>query len=102
MLCVSAGRCSGAEVTIPDCAYMDSLGTNFWHGANFKTGGSSILPGGYSPFHLGIQISQFKQFKSRTTASLSSPLSLTGSSDPWKHNILWVINVYLTTSRRLT
>ena len=49
-------------------AYLDSLGTNFRHGANFATGGSSIRPGGYSPFHLGIQISQFIQFKSRTTA----------------------------------
>ncbi|KAK7395673.1 hypothetical protein VNO78_16238 [Psophocarpus tetragonolobus] len=45
---------------------------SFWslyctmHGANFATGGSSILPGGYSPFHLGLQISQFIQFKSHT------------------------------------
>ncbi|XP_028078121.1 GDSL esterase/lipase At3g27950-like [Camellia sinensis] len=49
-------------------AYLDSIGTNFSHGANFATGGSSIRPGGYSPFHLGIQISHFIQFKSRTTA----------------------------------
>ncbi|KAM7509919.1 hypothetical protein LguiB_008794 [Lonicera macranthoides] len=49
-------------------AYLDSIGTNFRHGANFATGGSSILPGGYSPFHLDLQISQFIQFKSRTTA----------------------------------
>ncbi|KAF3976405.1 hypothetical protein CMV_000378 [Castanea mollissima] len=49
-------------------AYLDSLGTNFRHGANFATGGSSIRPGGYSPFHLGIQTSQFIRFKSRTTA----------------------------------
>ncbi|CAK9169220.1 unnamed protein product [Ilex paraguariensis] len=49
-------------------AYLDSIGTNFRHGANFATGGSSILPGGYSPIHLDIQISQFIQFKSRTTA----------------------------------
>ncbi|XP_022938610.1 GDSL esterase/lipase At3g27950-like isoform X1 [Cucurbita moschata] len=48
-------------------AYLDSLGTNFRHGANFATGGSSICPGGYSPFHLGIQVSQFIQFKSRIT-----------------------------------
>jgi hypothetical protein len=69
-------------------AYLDSLGTNSRHGANFATGGSTILPPGFSPFHLGIQISQFLQFKSRTTAlynqlspivSLSNPLSLTGS-----------------------
>ncbi|KAL8124396.1 GDSL esterase/lipase At3g27950 [Apium graveolens] len=48
--------------------YLDSIGTNFRHGANFATGGSSILPGGYSPFDLDIQIAQFMQFKSRTTA----------------------------------
>lgn len=49
-------------------AYLDSMGTNFWHGANFATGGSSIRPGGYSPFHLEIQLAQFKRFKSQTTA----------------------------------
>ncbi|PKI55198.1 hypothetical protein CRG98_024489 [Punica granatum] len=48
-------------------AYLDSLGTNFRQGANFATAGSSILPGFFSPFDLGVQISQFSQFKSRTT-----------------------------------
>ncbi|KAJ9683438.1 hypothetical protein PVL29_019144 [Vitis rotundifolia] len=48
-------------------AYLDSIGTNFRHGANFATGGSSIQPGDFSPFHLGVQVSQFIQFKSRTT-----------------------------------
>ena len=48
--------------------YLDSIGTNFRHGANFATGGSSILPGGYSPFDLDIQIGQFMQFKSRSSA----------------------------------
>ncbi|CAJ1781294.1 unnamed protein product [Sphenostylis stenocarpa] len=47
-------------------AYLNPVGSNYRHGANFATGGSSILPGGYSPFHLGLQISQFIQFKSRT------------------------------------
>ncbi|KAK4754779.1 hypothetical protein SAY87_008536 [Trapa incisa] len=45
--------------------YLDSLDTNFRHGVNFATGGSSIRPGGYSPFHLSIQINQFIRFKSR-------------------------------------
>ncbi|TXG54646.1 hypothetical protein EZV62_019902 [Acer yangbiense] len=49
-------------------AYLDSIGANFRQGANFATGGSSIRPPGYSPFHLAIQISQFVQFKSRTMA----------------------------------
>ncbi|XP_054815529.1 GDSL esterase/lipase At3g27950-like [Prosopis cineraria] len=47
-------------------AYLNSLGSNYRHGANFAVGGSSIRPGGYSPFDLGLQISQFKQFKYRT------------------------------------
>ncbi|GAV67958.1 Lipase_GDSL domain-containing protein, partial [Cephalotus follicularis] len=49
-------------------AYLDSIGSSFRHGANFATGGSSIRPGGYSPFHLGVQVNQFLQFKARTTA----------------------------------
>lgn len=48
--------------------YLDSVGANFRHGANFATGGSSIRPGGFSPFDLSIQISQFIQFKARTIA----------------------------------
>ncbi|XP_050225038.1 GDSL esterase/lipase At3g27950 [Mercurialis annua] len=52
--------------------YLDSIGTNFKHGANFATGGSSIRPGGYSPFHLGIQIAQFIRFKARITSLYES------------------------------
>ncbi|KAL8139504.1 hypothetical protein V2J09_005525 [Rumex salicifolius] len=65
-----AGRaCDGPEnLGVPYLSpYLDSIGTNFRHGANFATGGSSIRPGGYSPFHLGIQINQFIRFKSCTT-----------------------------------
>ncbi|KAK7301375.1 hypothetical protein RJT34_12238 [Clitoria ternatea] len=54
-------------------AYLDSLGTNFSHGANFATSSSTIrLPpdvipqGGFSPFFLDIQYTQFKNFKPRT------------------------------------
>ena len=54
-------------------AYLDSLGTNFTHGANFATVSSTIrLPiniiprGGFSPFYLDIQYSQFGQFKNRS------------------------------------
>lgn len=48
--------------------YLDSIQRNFEHGANFATGGSSIEFGSFSPFNLGIQLSQFIQFKSRTTS----------------------------------
>ncbi|KAG2708996.1 hypothetical protein I3843_05G199800 [Carya illinoinensis] len=54
-------------------AYLDSLGTNFTQGANFATAASTIrLPsriipaGGFSPFYLDIQCSQFEQFKERS------------------------------------
>ncbi|RDX64152.1 hypothetical protein CR513_57323, partial [Mucuna pruriens] len=52
--------------------YLDSLGTNFSHGANFATAGSTIRPLQglaqlkFSPFNLGIQYTQFKRFKSKT------------------------------------
>ncbi|CAM8959244.1 unnamed protein product [Rhodiola kirilowii] len=56
------------ELKLPHLdAYLDSLGTSFRHGANFATGGSSVRVGGYSPFHLGIQINQFLRFKSFVT-----------------------------------
>ncbi|CAK9308892.1 unnamed protein product [Citrullus colocynthis] len=66
-------------------AYLDSLGTSFRHGANFATGGSSIRPGGYSPFHLRIQVSQFIQFKSRTTDLYHRLRSNNRTSIPIKH-----------------
>lgn len=54
-------------------AYLNSLGTNFTHGANFATSSStitlptSIMPNGeYSPFYLGVQYEQFLQFKARS------------------------------------
>ncbi|KAK5840348.1 Esterase [Gossypium arboreum] len=54
-------------------AYLDSVGTNFSHGINFATSAStirlpiSVIPnGGFSPFYLGLQYSQFEQFKVRS------------------------------------
>ncbi|KAK4417823.1 GDSL esterase/lipase [Sesamum alatum] len=54
-------------------SYLDSIGTNFRHGANFATGGStirrqneSIFENGISPFSLDIQTMQFDQFRART------------------------------------
>ncbi|KAK4719666.1 hypothetical protein R3W88_018004 [Solanum pinnatisectum] len=58
--------------------YLDSVMANFRNGANFATAGSSILPGGYSPFSLEVQISQFLQFKKRTI--LLSDLSIPNKS----------------------
>ncbi|KAJ0989472.1 hypothetical protein J5N97_007828 [Dioscorea zingiberensis] len=54
-------------------AYLDSVGTNFSHGANFATAGSTIrrqnttlFQSGYSPFSLDVQSWQFSQFKARS------------------------------------
>ncbi|RWV77362.1 hypothetical protein GW17_00061823 [Ensete ventricosum] len=54
-------------------AYLDSVATNFSHGANFATAGSTIrrqnttlFQTGYSPFSLDVQSWQFAQFKSRS------------------------------------
>ncbi|XP_057953608.1 GDSL esterase/lipase At5g14450-like [Malania oleifera] len=54
-------------------AYLNSIGTNYRHGANFATGGSTIrrqnetiFQYGISPFALDMQIVQFDQFKART------------------------------------
>ncbi|KAK0573009.1 hypothetical protein LWI29_001818 [Acer saccharum] len=53
--------------------YLNSMGTNFRHGANFANGWSTIQPldarifeGGFSPIYLDIQLLQFEQFKART------------------------------------
>ncbi|KAF3777873.1 GDSL esterase/lipase [Nymphaea thermarum] len=53
-------------------AYLDSVGSNFSHGANFATAGSTILrqnttlfQSGFSPFSLDVQSWQFNQFKAR-------------------------------------
>ncbi|KAK9117134.1 hypothetical protein Sjap_016081 [Stephania japonica] len=72
----SGRRCDGRliidfiaeQVKLPYLgAYLDSIGArSFKGGANFAIGGASIRPGGYSPFNLGVQISQFQQFKART------------------------------------
>ncbi|KAJ7970845.1 GDSL esterase/lipase [Quillaja saponaria] len=67
-------------------AYLDSIGSNFRYGANFATGGSSIHPGGFSPFHLGVQITQFTQFKSRT-AALYNQLSSNRNVLPLKNSL---------------
>ncbi|KAI4350697.1 hypothetical protein L6164_005127 [Bauhinia variegata] len=67
-------------------AYLNSVGSDYRRGANFATGGSSIGPGGYSPFNLGIQVPQFIQFKSRTDL-LFNQLSQNGTDSPFKSNL---------------
>ncbi|XP_059447987.1 GDSL esterase/lipase At3g26430-like [Corylus avellana] len=54
-------------------AYLDSVGSNFGHGANFATAGSTIRPqnttmsqSGYSPISLDVQFVQFSDFHRRS------------------------------------
>nr|DAD30772.1 TPA_asm: hypothetical protein HUJ06_009623 [Nelumbo nucifera] len=54
-------------------AYLDSVGSNFTHGANFATAGSTIRPqnttlsqSGFSPFSLNVQYYQFHDFHQRS------------------------------------
>ncbi|XP_022873783.1 GDSL esterase/lipase At3g26430-like [Olea europaea var. sylvestris] len=54
-------------------AFLDALGSNFSHGANFATAGSTIRPqnttlhqSGFSPFSLNVQYYQFNDFQHRS------------------------------------
>ncbi|WJX70286.1 hypothetical protein P8452_54413 [Trifolium repens] len=67
-------------------AYLNSVGSNYRHGANFAVGGASIRPGGYSPFHLGLQVSQFILFKSHTKI-LFNQLSNNRTEPPFKSGL---------------
>ncbi|KAK4476603.1 hypothetical protein RD792_015762 [Penstemon davidsonii] len=53
--------------------YLQSIGSDFRHGANFATSAStalqpttSLFTNGVSPFYLAVQINQMKLFKART------------------------------------
>lgn len=54
-------------------AYLDAIGSNFTHGANFATAGSTIRPQnttfrqyGYSPISLDVQFNEFYEFRRRS------------------------------------
>ncbi|WMV17597.1 hypothetical protein MTR67_010982 [Solanum verrucosum] len=64
------GRFSDGRLLID---FIDSIGSNFRHGAIFATGGSTIrrrnetiFQSGISPFSLDVQIVHFHRFQSRT------------------------------------
>ncbi|KAL2903465.1 hypothetical protein RDABS01_002175 [Bienertia sinuspersici] len=58
-------------------AYLDSMGSNFSHGANFATAGSTISPqnasSNYSPFPLNLQVYQFHHFHLRSAILRNKP-----------------------------
>lgn len=52
--------------------YLQSIGSDFRHGANFATSASTVVPplssyfvSGLSPFPLPVQLKQMKQFKAK-------------------------------------
>lgn len=56
--------------------YLQSIGSDYRHGANFATlASTALLPNtsvfvtGTSPFSLGIQLNQMKEFRNRVLAS---------------------------------
>ncbi|KAL1198114.1 GDSL esterase/lipase [Cardamine amara subsp. amara] len=84
-----AGRASDGRLIIDFLAkslgmpflspYLQSIGSDFRHGANFATLASTVLlpntslfVSGISPFSLAIQLNQMKQFKVRVDESHSS------------------------------
>eukprot|EP00250_Pteridium_aquilinum_P013734 c21540_g1_i1 orf=168-1478(+) len=82
-------------------AYLQSVGSNFQRGANFATAGSTIrlqnttlAQSGYSPFSLGVQLSQFTEFKQRTlTYHAQEPFSALLPQPHYFHEALYVFDI---------
>jgi hypothetical protein len=56
--------------------YLQSVGSDFRHGANFATLASTVVQPntslfltGISPFYLGVQVNQMKQFRNKVISS---------------------------------
>lgn len=72
--------CAAEKLGLPFVsAYLDSVGSDYRHGANFATGGSTIQPidgrafeASFSPISLDVQLLQFQQFKARTNELFSN------------------------------
>lgn len=72
--------CAAEKLGLPFVsAYLDSVGSDYRHGANFATGGSTIQPidgrgfdARFSPISLDVQLMQFQQFKARTNELFSN------------------------------
>lgn len=71
--------CTAEKLGLPFLsAYLDSVGSDYLHGANFATGGSTIQPidgrafeARLSPISLDVQLLQLQQFKARTNELFS-------------------------------
>ncbi|KAI8528140.1 hypothetical protein RHMOL_Rhmol12G0128100 [Rhododendron molle] len=78
-------------------AYLDSMGTNFRHGANFAVGGATIKSEpSIIPIHLSLQLYQFEQFKSRAIELYNQGNKLFAMSLPrpkWFSKALYTIDI---------
>ncbi|MCO5611875.1 hypothetical protein L7F22_066134 [Adiantum nelumboides] len=82
-------------------AYLQSVGSNFERGANFATAGSTIrmqntsLQSGFiSPFSLGVQVTQFAEFKQRTLSFRSlEPFSSLLPQPHYFEDALYVVDI---------
>lgn len=79
-------------------AYLDSVGSNFTHGANFATAGSTIRPqnttlqqSGFSPISLNVQYNEFYDFLPRSQVARTQG-----------HNTFYFITTGLKCSTTLT
>ncbi|MCO5572172.1 hypothetical protein L7F22_025923 [Adiantum nelumboides] len=79
-------------------AYLQSVGSNFERGANFATAGSTIrvqnTQSGFSPFSLGVQVTQFAEFKQRTLSFRSrEPFSSLLPQPHYFEDALYVVDI---------
>ncbi|KAI5068969.1 hypothetical protein GOP47_0015270 [Adiantum capillus-veneris] len=82
-------------------AYLQSVGSNFQRGANFATAGSTIrrqnttlAQSGFSPFSLGVQVTQFAEFKQRTlTFHSQEPFSSLLPHPHYFDDALYVVDI---------
>lgn len=83
--------------------YLQSIGTNYRHGANYATLASTVLlpnsslfVGGLSPFALSIQFKQMKEFKARVDELHSSGTKGKHNGSIFKlfpHNLTWMMSL---------
>lgn len=82
-------------------AYLQSVGSSFQRGANFATAGSTIrmqnttlAQSGFSPFSLGVQVTQFAEFKQRTlTIHAQEPFSSLLPQPHYFNDALYVVDI---------
>lgn len=73
--------------------YLQSVTSNFAHGANFATAGATVRSVTYlSPFNLGVQVKQWQQFYSNVVNTLAN--------DPGERPIMILLQMKSSKQRR--